>query len=150
SLLSSFPEIEAATITSIINHEFQASDLYKLDSRWRDKTERQVISLTGNTLELTNGDTASKEYKSLNSVAVPLSTYFSILMSHASAAGNVAKMGIGFFKYNAHLVQIASEYEWPSVRAYHMAFFNKRRREMQEGDYGGWGRINLELRGEHL
>ncbi|KAJ3711116.1 hypothetical protein DFJ43DRAFT_1169110 [Lentinula guzmanii] len=53
SLLCLFPEVEAATITSIINHEFRASDLYKLDSRYRDKTERQVLSLKGETLELT-------------------------------------------------------------------------------------------------
>ncbi|KAK0213323.1 hypothetical protein DFS33DRAFT_1377805 [Desarmillaria ectypa] len=44
----------------------------------------------------------------------------------------------------------AAEYEWHAVVSYHMAFFTKRRREMIDREYGGWGRIDLELRGEHL
>ncbi|KAJ3978889.1 hypothetical protein F5890DRAFT_1377207, partial [Lentinula detonsa] len=150
SLLSLFPEVEAATITSIINHEFRASDLYKLDSRYRDKTERQILSLKGETLELTTNNAAYREYKSLNAIAVPLSTYFSILLTHAEAAGKVSLIASDFFKYNAHLIKITSEYEWSAVVGYHMAFFNKRRREMQNGDYSGWGKVDMELRGEHL
>ncbi|KAJ3793701.1 hypothetical protein GGU11DRAFT_691260 [Lentinula aff. detonsa] len=150
SLLSLFPEVEAATITSIINHKFRASDLYKLDSRYRDKTERQILSLKGETLELTTNDAAYREYKSLNAIAVPLSTYFSILLTHAEAAGKVSLIASHFFKYNAHLIKITSEYEWSAVVGYHMAFFNKRRREMQNGDYFGWGKVDMELRGEHL
>ena len=150
SLLSLFPEVEAATITSIIQHEFRGSDLYKLDSRYRDKTERQMLALNGTTLELTTNDTALKEYKSLNSILVPLSTYFSILIMHAQASGKAATISFNVLRYNGHLVKIASEYEWTAVVAYHMAFFAKRKREMSEGDYGGWGRIDLELQGEHL
>ncbi|KAL0572189.1 hypothetical protein V5O48_009771 [Marasmius crinis-equi] len=150
SLLSRFPEVESATITAIINHEFRAYDLYKLDSRYRDKTERQVLSLKGETLELTTNDSAFKEYKSLSAVAVPLSTYFLIILTHAEAAGRVSTIAIDFFHYNAHLVKIASEYEWSAVVGYHMAFFNKRRREMQAGDYSGWGRVDLDLRGEYI
>ncbi|KAJ3779732.1 hypothetical protein GGU10DRAFT_337764 [Lentinula aff. detonsa] len=132
SLLSLFPEVEAASITAIITHNFRASDLYKLDSRYRDKTERQILSLKGETLELTTNDSAYRDYKSLNAIAIPLSTYFSILVSHAETSG-----------------KIASEYEWSAVIAYHMAFFNKRRREMQEGDYSGWGKVDMELRSGH-
>ncbi|KAJ3759705.1 hypothetical protein FB446DRAFT_626399, partial [Lentinula raphanica] len=150
SLLSLFPEVEAATITAIITHDFRASDLYKLDSRYRDKTERQILSLKGETLELTTNDSAYREYKSLNSIAVPLSAYFSILVCHAEAAGKVSRISTDFLKYNAHLIRISSEYEWTAVVAYHMAFFNKRRREMQEGDYSGWGKVDMDLRGEHL
>ncbi|KAJ3767103.1 hypothetical protein FB446DRAFT_696740 [Lentinula raphanica] len=150
SLLSLFPEVEAATITAIITHDFRASDLYKLDSRYRDKSERQILSLKGETLELTTNDTAYREYKSLNAIVIPLSTYFSILLCHAEASGKVSRISMDFFKYNAHLIRIASEYEWSAVIAYHMAFFNKRRREMQEGDYSGWGKVDMELRGEHL
>ncbi|KAJ3710537.1 hypothetical protein C8R42DRAFT_544841, partial [Lentinula raphanica] len=150
SLLSLFPEVEVATITAIITHDFRASNLYKLDSRYRDKTERQVLSLKGETLELTTNDSSYREYKSLNAIAVPLSTYFSILVCHAEASGKVSRISLDFFKYNAHLIRISSEYEWPAVIAYHMAFFNKRRREMQEGDYSGWGKVDMELRGEHL
>ncbi|KAJ3793251.1 hypothetical protein GGU11DRAFT_692146 [Lentinula aff. detonsa] len=150
SLLSLFPEVEAASITAIITHDFRASDLYKLDSRYRDKTERQILSLKGETLELTTNDSAYRDYKSLNAIAISLSTYFSILVSHAETSGKVSRICMDFFKYNAHLIKIASEYEWSAVIAYHMAFFNKRRREMQEGDYSGWGKVDMELRSEHL
>ncbi|KAJ3816413.1 hypothetical protein F5880DRAFT_1494330 [Lentinula raphanica] len=112
SLLSLFPEVEAATITAIITHDFRASDLYKLDSRFRDKTERQILSLKGETLELTTNDSAYREYRSLNAIAIPLSTYFSILVCHAETSGKVSRMSMDFFKYNAHLIKIASEYEW--------------------------------------
>ncbi|GLB42544.1 hypothetical protein LshimejAT787_1105590 [Lyophyllum shimeji] len=152
TLLSLFPEVEAATITSIIRHEFRGSDLYKLDSRYRDKTERQVLSLNGGTLKLSSNDTALREYKTPNSILIPLQTYFNILVQHAHAHhfGRAADVAFGFFRYSAHLTQVASEYEWHAVVPYHMAFFAKRRREMIDGDYSGWGRVDMELRGEHL
>ncbi|KAL0567967.1 hypothetical protein V5O48_014024 [Marasmius crinis-equi] len=146
SLLSSFPEVEAATIASIINHEFEAHDLYKLDPKSRDKTEGQILSLRGGSLT----NSAFKDYKSLSSVAVPLSTYFSIILVHAEPTARVSNMAVDFFRYNSHLIKISDEYEWAAVVAYHMAFFDKRRREMQLGDYSGWGRIDVELQGEHL
>src|SRR6202022_3624892 len=90
-----------------------------------------------------------KDYKTLNSILIPLETYFSILLLHSHP--NCAPLvGLGFFCYNAHWVKLASEYEWPAVLAYHMAFFAKRRREMLEGDYRGWGKIDFDLHGEHL
>ncbi|KAJ3993524.1 hypothetical protein F5050DRAFT_1546638, partial [Lentinula boryana] len=150
SLLSLFPKVEAASIMAIITHDFRASNLYKLDSRYRDKTKCQILSLKGKTLELTTNDSAYREYKSLNAIAIPLSTYFSILVCHAETSGKVSQISTDFFKYNTHLIKIASEYEWSAVIAYHMAFFNKRRREMQEGDYSGWGKVNMELRSDHL
>ncbi|GLB36092.1 hypothetical protein LshimejAT787_0303800 [Lyophyllum shimeji] len=138
TLLSLFPEVEAATITSIIQHEFRGSDLYKLDSRYRDKTERQVLSLHGGTLELTSDDKALKEYKTPNSILVPLHTYFNILVQHAHHSRRSADVSFGFFRYCTHLTQVASEYEWHAVVPYHMAFFAKRRREMIDGDYSGF------------
>ncbi|KAJ3791941.1 hypothetical protein GGU11DRAFT_694085, partial [Lentinula aff. detonsa] len=99
---------------------------------------------------LTTNDAAYRKYKSLNAIAVPLSTYFSVLLTHTEAAGKVSLIASDFFKYNAHLIKITSEYKWSAVVGYHMAFFNKRRREMQNGDYSGWGKVDMELRGEHL
>ncbi|KAL0572164.1 hypothetical protein V5O48_009799 [Marasmius crinis-equi] len=125
SLLSYFPEVEPATITSIINHEFRANDLYKLDSQYKDKTERQVLSLKGKTLKLTTNNSTFKDYKSLNAIATPLMVYFSIILMHAGATGQVTVMALDFFHYTAHLTKIASEYEWTAMVAYHMAFFNK-------------------------
>ncbi len=34
-----FPKVEAATITSIMQHELQGANLYKLDPRYRDKAK---------------------------------------------------------------------------------------------------------------
>ncbi|KAL0056620.1 hypothetical protein AAF712_016775, partial [Marasmius tenuissimus] len=153
TLLSAFPEIEAATITTIIQHEFRACDLYKLDSRYRDKSEKQVLSLEGKTLELTTNDSAYKDYKTLNSIVVPLETYFSILISHVCHATTnlgLAPVAVDFFKYTAHIVKIAAEFDWNAVVRYHMAFFNKRRREMQAGYYNGWGKQDSDLLHEHI
>ncbi|PBK81256.1 hypothetical protein ARMGADRAFT_881894, partial [Armillaria gallica] len=150
SIFSLFPEVEVATITSVIQHELRASDIYKLDPRHRDKAERKTLELNGTKLELSNDDTALKEYKTLNSIIDPLSTYFSILIMHAQPSGKSALLAVQLFRYTAHLSRIASEYEWHVVVSYHMAFFTKRRREMMDGNYAGWGKIDLELRGEHL
>ncbi len=150
SLFTLFPEVEVATITSIIQHDLRCSDLYKLDPRYCNKAERKTLELNSTTLELSNDDSSLKKYKTLSSIVVPLTTYFSILMAHYQPMAKSALLGIQLFRYTAHLTKITSEYEWHAVVAYHMAFFTRRRREMIDGDYGGWGRIDLELRGEHL
>jgi hypothetical protein len=109
-----------------------------------------MLALNSTTLELITNDTALKEYKSLNSILVPLSTYLSILTMHAQASEKAATISFNTLCYIAHLVKIASKYEWTAVVAYHMAFFAKRKHEMSEADYRGWRRIDLELQGEHL
>ncbi|KAK0438686.1 uncharacterized protein EV420DRAFT_1279926 [Desarmillaria tabescens] len=150
SIFSLFPKVEVTTITSIIQHELRASDIYKLNTWHCDKPERKTLKLNGTKLELSNDDTALKEYKTLNSILDPLSTYFSILIMHTQPSGKSALLAVQLFRYNAHLSRIASEYKWHAVVSYHMAFFTKRRREMIDGENGGWGRIDLELCGEHL
>ncbi|KII90040.1 hypothetical protein PLICRDRAFT_174840, partial [Plicaturopsis crispa FD-325 SS-3] len=87
TLLSLFPEVEAAVITAVIQHDLRGSDIYKLDSRYRDKTERQTLALNGTTLELSSNDSAAKDYKSLNSILIPLHTYFSILAAYSQGTG---------------------------------------------------------------
>ncbi|KAG7449842.1 uncharacterized protein BT62DRAFT_928592 [Guyanagaster necrorhizus] len=134
----------------VIQHDLRASDVYKLDLRHRGKTERKTLEFNGTKLELFNDDAALKEYKTLNSIIDPLSTYFSILIMHAQPSGKSALLGIQVFCFTAHLSRIASEYEWHAVVSYHMAFFTKRCREVMDGDYAGWGKIDLEFRGEHL
>ncbi|PBK86734.1 hypothetical protein ARMGADRAFT_864100, partial [Armillaria gallica] len=150
SLFSLFPKVKAATITSIIQHDLCALDIYKLDTWHRDKAEQKTLELNDTKLELSNNDAALKKYKTLNSIIDPLSTYFSILIMHAQASRKSALLAVQVLRYNAHLSRIASEYEWHAVVAYHMAFFTKRCREMIDGEYGSWGRIDLELHGEHL
>ncbi len=74
------------------------------------------------------------------------------LHSHGAlpADGKISPAWVQFFCYTAHLTNITSEYEWHVVVAYHMAFFTRWWHEMINGDYRGWGCIDLELRGEHL
>ncbi|KAK0241007.1 hypothetical protein EDD85DRAFT_735717, partial [Armillaria nabsnona] len=145
SIFSLFLEVEVATITSVIQHELHASNIYKLDPRHHNKAERKTLELNGTKLELSNDDTALKEYKTLNSIVDPLSMYFSILIMHAQPSGKSAVLAVQFFCYTAHLSRIASEYKWHAVVLYHMAFFTKHHREMMDGDYVGWGKIDLEL-----
>ncbi|KAK0469349.1 uncharacterized protein EV420DRAFT_1235369, partial [Desarmillaria tabescens] len=150
SLFKLFPEVEEATITSIIQHEFRSSDLYKLDPRYLYyNAEWKTLEHSGTAPEHPN-DLSLKECKALSSIIVPLSTYFSILITHNQPTGKSALLAVQLFRYIVHLARIASEYEWHAVVSYHMAFFTRRRREMIHGDYGGWGRVDLELLGEYL
>ncbi|PBK80772.1 hypothetical protein ARMGADRAFT_864699, partial [Armillaria gallica] len=150
SIFSLFPKVEAATITSIMQHKLRGANLYKLDPRYRDKANRKTLELNSTKLELSNNNAAMKEYKTLNSILDPLSMYFSILIMYAQPSGKAALLAVELFWYNAHLSRTAAEYEWPTVVAHHMAFFAKQRHEMIDGDYSGWGCIDLELQDEDL
>lgn len=149
SLLSQFPTVEAATITSIVQHDLRANELYKLDSRYRDKSDRQILEFNGTNLEVSSRDTVAKEYKSLNSVSVPIAIYFSILIA-AITLNEVRTISQHFLWYTAHLVRLSVDYEWSAVLSYHTDFFNKRHCEMSGGDYTGWGRLDHDLDDLHL
>ncbi|KAJ7288817.1 hypothetical protein C8J57DRAFT_981295, partial [Mycena rebaudengoi] len=137
SLLDEFPDLEAAVITLVIQHELKAWDLSKLDSRYRNKEDRQTLSLGG--VQLSYTDAAPRDYKSLNAIVVPLSEYFAILCMYAQPTG---RKHIGSRANSG----IAAEYEFAAVVEYHMEFFQRRRGEMQRhGDYSGWGRPDVEL-----
>ncbi|KZP23106.1 hypothetical protein FIBSPDRAFT_675325, partial [Athelia psychrophila] len=144
-----FPKVEAANITSIIQHEFRATDLFKLDSKYRDKAEHQVLAFNGTSIEVASRDSVAKEYKSLNSISIPLSIYFSILC-RAVPLSALCDISVNFLWYQAHLLKLSSDYNWSAVMSYHTDFFNTRRREMSDGNYEGWGNVNLDLHAEHL
>ena len=124
SLLSQFPLVKVAVITAIVTHEFRSSDLYKLDPQYQDKANRCILALNGDTLELQTGDTSTKEYWSLNSVIIPLSTYFAVLRSAITPmTPSIGPVTLGFWAYIASLMQFALEYNWAVVHAYHADFF---------------------------
>lgn len=137
-LLSLFPTVKAATITTIIQQDLHANELFKLDSRYRDKSDRQVLTFNGTALEVSSRDTVAKEYKSYNSVAVPLTTCFLVLIEYINIS-DVHNVVRHFQHYRGHLLKLSIDYEWSAVLAYHSNFFNRRRREMSEGMYTGWG-----------
>ncbi|KZP09089.1 hypothetical protein FIBSPDRAFT_665012, partial [Athelia psychrophila] len=149
SLQSLFPTVEAAMITAIIQHDLHANKLFKLNFWYRNKSDHQVLMFNGTALEVSSRDTVAKEYKSYNSVAVPLTTYFSVLIAYINIA-DVRDVARHFQHYGGHLLKLSVDYEWSAVLAYHSDFFNRRRREMSEGVYTGWGRQDPDLAGEHL
>ncbi|ETW80788.1 hypothetical protein HETIRDRAFT_45502, partial [Heterobasidion irregulare TC 32-1] len=131
--------------------EFWSLDLYKLDPQYRYKADRCILALNGDTLELQTGDSSAKEYRSLNLVIIPLSTYFSILGSAiAPITPSIGSVISGFWAYTASLMQFALEYNWAAVHAYHADFFIAQRREMQTGNYSKWGCIDLDIQTCHL
>ncbi|KAJ7213802.1 hypothetical protein C8J57DRAFT_1255961 [Mycena rebaudengoi] len=96
-------------------------DLSKLDSRYRNKEDRQILSLGG--VQLSYTDAAPRDYKSLNAIVVPLSEYFAILCMYAQPTGQAHWVARQFWRYNVHLSKIAAEYEFAAVLEYHMEFF---------------------------
>jgi hypothetical protein len=149
SLRSLFPEIEAAHITAIITHEFRGADLWKLDSRYRDKEPAFAFNSTTGQFETSNR--AAKDYKSFNSLYIPLVTYFNVLSAHIPPSPARRSVPFVFFHFLTHLQKIAAEYEWAAVLEYTMVFFNRRRMEMLEfGDYSKWAVPDTGLMAEHV
>ncbi|KAI0316970.1 hypothetical protein OF83DRAFT_1032131, partial [Amylostereum chailletii] len=133
------PWVASAVIVAIINHEFRAADLYKLDPKFRDsrKTKRLIglsADLDGQ-LELQD---ASGEYKSMAALLVPLQTYFNILLHYISNS-------------TIALMAWSSEYEFAAVLDYHTQFFDSRVQEMLlDRDYFPWGQIDTQLQARCL
>ncbi|KAK0222802.1 hypothetical protein EDD85DRAFT_859736 [Armillaria nabsnona] len=117
-LLRLFPQVKEATITSVVQHELPPSDLYKLDSRYLDEGKKKTSELP---FEFPNINSSLKEYETLSSIFVPLSTYFSNLVVCYQFAGNSALLAVQLFRYNAHLAEIPSVYACHLVVPYHMA-----------------------------
>lgn len=146
SLRSLFPNVEAAHITAIITHDFRGADLYKLDSRYRDK--ETAYTFNGTTGQFESSNRAAKDYKSYDALYLPLVTYFSILSAHLP---NQRTIPFVFFQFLIHLQKITRDYEWNAVLEYTMIFFNRRRMEMLEsGDYSHWAMPDAGLMAEHV
>lgn len=147
SLRSLFPDVEAAHITSIITHDFRGTDLYKLDSRYRDK--EASFSFNGTTGQFETSNRAAKDYKTFGSLHQPLSVYFSVLATHCT--NHQRTIPLVFFKFLSHIQKLSEEYEWSAVLEYTMVAFNRRRMEMLEvGDYSKWALPDAGLMAEHV
>ncbi|KAJ7198156.1 hypothetical protein GGX14DRAFT_374485, partial [Mycena pura] len=129
TLVSLFPDVEPACITSVITHVLRAPDLYKLNPQTKEQEAGfRINELTG-TLEVNTSK--HRTYKTLESVTTPLHIYFGILSAHISTRSAI----VYFFRYLTHLNKLAAEYEWAAVHEYHTLFFNRRLAEMSSGDY---------------
>ncbi|KAG6828092.1 hypothetical protein H0H87_002962 [Tephrocybe sp. NHM501043] len=146
SIRSLFSKVETAIIMAIITHEFKATDLHKLNSKYQHTDTAYTFNGLTNQFEASN--ITAKEYKNPNSTIISLQIYFSILQAHITDQwANIASQ---FFSYNVHLLKIASEYEWAAVLDYHMEFFNMWHTEMMDKLYSGWGTVDAALMAEHV
>ncbi|KAI0796650.1 hypothetical protein C8Q75DRAFT_204742 [Abortiporus biennis] len=143
--LSIFTQIDEETMTAILNHELPAAELYKLDTRRLTESHWHLIDMEDSKVSFRTVPSAREIYKSLDSLLVPLNTYFSILSVHGLANGRPITLPYYFFRYSSHLVKIASQYEWSAVLLYHFAFFARRCSEMLNGDYAGWANVDVDL-----
>ncbi|KAJ6583346.1 hypothetical protein DFH09DRAFT_1435721 [Mycena vulgaris] len=132
SLYALFPTIEAGMLLEIARHELKPVDLFKLDSRFRDKFD---VERTEDSKTRTG---TARDYPSLHSLLIPLMTYFRVLQAFAALAGDTAStriIGDGAGWYTAHLLKLHQRYEW---------------REMADGDYSGWGHTDADLMNQYL
>ncbi|KAJ3992233.1 hypothetical protein F5050DRAFT_1544643, partial [Lentinula boryana] len=79
-----FPNVEERHILDITRHEFRPFSLHKLDRRIRTKAD----AVKGGLDALALGEGSIRDYPSLDSVVVPLLTYFNILIAYARSSGN--------------------------------------------------------------
>ncbi|KAJ3887517.1 hypothetical protein GG344DRAFT_55558 [Lentinula edodes] len=135
------PSIDDAVITEIACHDFAASSLWKL-----------VVSagriVPGHPIRSPDDRDAYLQYPTIESLLPHLFAYFSVLASCARVSGmnNVACTVMnGSYIYVVSLIDMANQFEWPYVLDYHIGYMNNRLREMRQGDYTGWGPIDLEL-----
>ncbi|CAL1700628.1 unnamed protein product [Somion occarium] len=145
-----FPHIDEETMTAILNHDFPAAELYKLDTRRIQESSWHIVDLNDSLVSFRSVPSAREIYQNLDALMIPLNTYFSILSVHALSNGQPITVPHYFFKYSSHLIKIAAQYEWSAVLLYHFAFFARRCNEMLHGDYSGWAKIDVDLMEEIL
>ncbi|KAF8224100.1 hypothetical protein L208DRAFT_1313360 [Tricholoma matsutake] len=147
SLSSLFPAIETSMLLEIAWHEFHMINLCKLDSHFRNKVDVEHLEST------TSHVGALKEYPSLHSLLVPLSTYFAVLQAFSASAVNAHTtflIGHSVARYMAHLLDLHQNYEWMAVVQYHMQFHLHHRKEMLNGSYSGWAQPDQLLMPQYL
>src|SRR5882724_263263 len=98
-------------------------------------------------------DVSPKEYPSFCSLHDLLHIYFNVIMHHLITAGSqpaLLQFAHGSSKYMSGLYKLYLEFEWPQVLEYHFRFHNRRIVKMQEGSYGGWEHVDVDLMSLHL
>ncbi|KAI0308702.1 hypothetical protein OF83DRAFT_1073129 [Amylostereum chailletii] len=143
--------VPPSILNTIMAHEFRAVDLHKLDPKHREKKQRRTLAVSGDSIEI---QPSISDYISLSSIAVPLATYFNILVrALATSYTNSRKLGqvfSGFMRYQQRLLELSSDYEWTAVREYHSQFFDSRVAEMAQGEYDMWSNIDMQLQASCL
>ncbi|PIL25944.1 hypothetical protein GSI_11698 [Ganoderma sinense ZZ0214-1] len=85
SLLDLFPAIEGSVLLEIAQHSFKPGDLSKLDPRYKDRTQWQILDVSGRIVSV--HDQVPRDYPTFHSLYIPLSTYFDMLAGFAATGG---------------------------------------------------------------
>ncbi|KAJ3977972.1 hypothetical protein EV361DRAFT_835613 [Lentinula raphanica] len=126
SLFALFPNIEGRHVLDITRHEFRPCSLHQLEHRNRSRAS-DTINFGGQVdTRAQRGGSVRDKYPTLDSVIVPLLTYFNILIAYTRLGGNP---------------DAGCRYQWAAVFDYHVEYMNLRRYEMKEGNYLGWGSV---------
>ncbi|KAJ3835333.1 hypothetical protein F5878DRAFT_500259, partial [Lentinula raphanica] len=139
-----FPNIEGRHVLDITRHEFRPCSLHQLEHRNRSRAS-DTINFGGQVdTRAQRGGSVRDKYPTLDSVIVPLLTYFNILIAYTRLGGNPdagCVLAMGAMSYVTSLMEMAERYQWAAVFDYHVEYMNLRRYEMKEGNYLGWGSV---------
>jgi len=149
TLLYMFPFVKGSLLLAILRHIFTPNVLYKLD------LNRTLNSVPGSisASRRAQGQDLSKDYPSLSSLLSPLTVYFRIVATALVSNRDTLKLfafADGSTKYLSQLVAFSEKYAWSAVIQYHIEVHERRLDEMREGDYTGWGKLDVELQLRHL
>ncbi|KAG9219448.1 hypothetical protein CCMSSC00406_0005342 [Pleurotus cornucopiae] len=154
SILTCFPEIESSILLSVIKHELRPQQLHKLI------TSTNVKQLNPNSLFITTDGlqvaeaSLSRELPSFALFIRTLTVYLDILTNHVTLTTNNAAMvchiAHGGFFYLKMLNYYSSIYTYKAILDFHMVFHAKRLREMEQGNYSGWSKIDSNAVAEFL
>ncbi|KAJ4469693.1 hypothetical protein C8J55DRAFT_411076, partial [Lentinula edodes] len=124
--------IEEEHILDITHHNFLPLDLRKLVGSAR-------------TVDGCFGRSHHEDYPTLDSLLVPLHTYFTVVIDYLRIDGRPeigCVLASGSHRYMSFLTTMAKSVQWSTVLDYHVAYMDVRRQEMKRNEYLGWGTID--------
>ncbi|KAL4257522.1 hypothetical protein AB1N83_011032 [Pleurotus pulmonarius] len=149
SILRYFPEIEATILQSVVKHELRPQHIYKLLASSNNKPIVPTsLFYTAEGFQVAE-PAVTRELPNFHVFQKALTLYFDIISTHVRlTTGNVltlAQVCHGSLFYLKQLNHYMTIYTYRTVLDFHMAFHARRLREMEEGDFSGWSRMDSEL-----
>ncbi|GLB42798.1 hypothetical protein LshimejAT787_1202470 [Lyophyllum shimeji] len=155
-----FPLLEPSLLSAITRHDLPPTELWQLDTRASatDRNANLNLLVPSTSTAVPNASAKAavsplQRFPTLNSLLIPLTTYFRVLHASVSSALTAAFSPMVFLSsyanpdatpnptgpdtlrvvtdatqaYVAHLLDLEEQYEWDAVLAYHLAFHERRR-----------------------
>ncbi|KZT22697.1 hypothetical protein NEOLEDRAFT_1137727 [Neolentinus lepideus HHB14362 ss-1] len=135
------PHVDDATLDAILSHTLKAWDIYKLDHIEERRTFIEHLRATTYTTCPTPSWVA--EYPETHTLFRPLFEYFAVLGEYVPEMKELGRKYAGDLKTIASPSMYAMKRE--AVLEYHMKFFEERCKEMREGRFDGWTKIDTKL-----